>query len=96
MSKLTVKQAAHWISEAWGRPIGPGRCRLRGNWLFVKDPNENDIDCIHNPKGGDIWGEPWTNIPEKLSPFNPDWDKSILKTLDDEISDYLGRYESED
>jgi len=55
MSKLTVKQAAHWISEAWGRPIGPGRCRLRGNWLFVKDPNENDIDVYITLKAG-IYG----------------------------------------
>ena len=90
MSKITVKQAAYWLSEAWGRNVPPNRCRLRGNWLFVYTvPFTTDIDCIY--AGGarfgrlNVSGEPWTEINWEDSPFNPKWDKSILEKLDAEI-----------
>ena len=89
MSKITVKQAAYWLSEAWGRNVPASRCRLRGNWLFVDDPHEKHIDCIYSPMGGDMWGEPWTEINWEDSPFNPKWDKGILEKLDAEITEYL-------
>ena len=104
MSKITVKQAAHWVSEAWGRDIPARRCRLRGNWLFVDDPCENDIDCLyagltrfgrlyapnceHCGSSGNLWGEPWTAINWEDSPFNPKWDKGILEKLDAEIKEH--------
>ena len=67
--KLTAVKAAYWLSEAWGETIKPNDVRLRGNWMFVRYSNDEDVDCIFVPTGNDLHGEPWSDISHNESPF---------------------------
>ena len=69
--RLTKAEARLWISEAWGMPISINNVRLRGDWLFVRQPDDDEIDCIYRPMNGDISGEPWDSIRLEDSPFLP-------------------------
>ena len=93
---LSRKDAALWLSEAWGRDdIRAQHVRHVGNWLFHHDPDyPQEVTCIHAPKSGDIWAEAWSDIPWTDSPFvEKDESKlaKILAKLDEEISEYLSR-----
>tara|TARA_R110000751_G_scaffold240518_1_gene341119 strand:+ start:631 stop:936 length:306 start_codon:yes stop_codon:yes gene_type:complete len=91
MTNLTVKQAAHWLSEAWGKEIKTRDVRLRGNWLFWHDREYCEVDCIHNPKGGDLWAEAWTGISLEKSPWLATTEtlNETLATLDKGIAKYI-------
>mgnify|MGYP003677278927 FL=1 len=93
MSKqLSRKDAAHWLSEAWGQEIRPAQVRHLGNWLFHHDPEyPNDVDCIHAPKSGDIWAETWDVINFSDSPF-AEKDKSKLANTITKLDNEIGKY----
>ena len=98
--KLTKAEAQLWLSEAWGRSIRISHIRLRGDWLFVRDLDEfpefaYEVDCIHMPKSGDIWGEPWDGIRLEDSPFIPHNKEAVdiaVAKLDAEIAKYYAEY----
>jgi hypothetical protein len=103
LKKLSRKDAALWLSEAWGRDdIRPRHVRHLGNWLFVDDPQDTrsgEVECIHAPKSGDIWAEPWSGIPFIESPFVEKDQAKLAKTLaklDDGIANYIAKYNLED
>ena len=92
--KLSRTDAALWLSEAWGRgDIRPSDVWHVGNWLFHHDPDwPEDVTCIHAPKSGDIWAEPWDDIRFIDSPFvEKDKEKlsQTLAKLDNEIGKYI-------
>ena len=78
-TRLTKAQARLWISEAWGRDISINNVKLRGDWLFVRDPeeDEDEVECIYRPKSGDMWGEPWDMVRLADSPFVAHNDEAV-------------------
>ena len=58
-TRLTKAEARLWISEAWGRDISINNVKLRGDWLFVRDPEEDEDEvegvkeCGHEEGGGE-------------------------------------------
>jgi hypothetical protein len=99
--KLSRKEAAYWLNEAWApeNEILPSHVRLAGDWLFYNNPEyPNDLNgiksvtCMHSPKGGDIWAEPWSDIPYADSPFgekDPAKIDATLEKLDASIAEML-------
>ena len=102
--KLTRAEARLWISEAWSRDISINNVKLRGDWLFVRESGymwgeEDEVDCIHRPKSGDIWGEPWDGIRLEHSPFRPDNKEAVditVAKLDTAIAKYYAEMEDEE
>ena len=93
-TRLTKAQARLWISEAWGRDISINNVKLRGDWLFVRDPeeDEDEVECIYRPKSGDLSGEPWDMVRLADSPFVPRNDEAVaiaVAKLDAAMDDYL-------
>ena len=78
-TRLTKAEARLWISEAWGRDISINNVKLRGDWLFVRDPeeDEDEVECIYRPKSGDLSGEPWDMVRLADSPFVPHNDEAV-------------------
>ena len=77
----TTKTIAHWLSEAWGDEVKTCNVRLRGNWVFVRNPNfDDEVDALFMPHGGDLHGEPWTGVRMSESPFVVK-DKTAIKKL---------------
>jgi hypothetical protein len=99
--KLTKAEAQLWLSEAWGRSIRISHIRLRGDWLFVRDIDEfpdyaDEVDCIHMPKSGDIWAEPYDCIHLEDSPFVPHNKEAVdiaIAKLDTKIAKYYAEYD---
>ena len=95
--RLTKAAARLWISEAWGRHISINNVKLRGDWLFIREPEwPDEVECIHMPKSGDIWGEPWDGIRLEDSPFVPHNKEAVdiaVAKLDAEIAKYLAEME---
>lgn len=87
--RMTQADARRWICEAWGRAIPVSDVKLRGEWLFVRVDDE--VECVHMPNSGDLWGEPWDVINLEDSPFVPKnktaVDAAIVK-LDASIASY--------
>jgi hypothetical protein len=82
--QLSRKAAAWWLSEAWGRDdIRPAHVRHVGNWLFYHDPKDypEEVACIYAPKSGDLWAEPWDDIPFSDSPFCENPSGKLAETL---------------
>ena len=97
--KLTRAEARLWISEAWGRHISINNVKLRGDWLFVREPDEDEVDCIYRPMSGDIWAEPWDGIRLEDSPFisgNKEAVDVAVAKLDAEIAKYHAEMEDEE
>ena len=93
-TRLTKAEARLWISEAWGRDISINNVKLRGDWLFVRDPeeDEDEVECIYRPKSGDMWGEPWDMVRLADSPFVAHNDEAVaiaVAKLDAAMDDYL-------
>lgn len=89
----TTKTIAHWLGEAWGDEVKTCNVRLRGNWVFVRDPYfDDEVDALFMPHGGDLHGEPWTGVRMSESPFVVKNKKAIKKltgALDAEYKAYL-------
>ena len=85
---LTVKQAAYWLSEAWGEPIDAKNMRLRGNWMFVRNRIGAEVVCVPVPRGNDLHCEPWTDIKYDASPFVIKDKATIQQMLDKLDADY--------
>ena len=50
MTKLDVKLAATWLSEAGGEDIPQSHIRVRRGWLFVRYPNYiDDLASLNDP-----------------------------------------------
>ena len=81
--QLSRKDAALWLSEARGRDdIRPAHVRHVGNWLFFHDPEyPTEVECINAPKSGDLWAEPWDDIPFSDSPFCEKDNGKLAETL---------------
>ena len=97
--RLTKAEARLWISEAWGRDISINNVKLRGDWLFVREPDEDEVDCIYRPMSGDIWAEPWDGIRLEDSPFisgNKEAVDVAVAKLDAEIAKYHAEMEDEE
>ena len=87
--RMTQADARRWICEAWGRDIPEKDVRLRGDWLFVRVDDE--VECVHAPNSGDIWGEPWDVIGLEDSPFVPKNETAVAASivkLDAAIAEY--------
>ena len=97
--RLTRAEARLWISEAWGRSISIKNVKLRGDWLFIREPEwPDEVDCIHMPKSGDIWAEPWDGIRLEDSPFTPRNKEAVniaIAKLDTAIAEYYAKREDE-
>jgi hypothetical protein len=97
--RLTRAEAQLWISEAWGRSISIKNVKLRGDWLFIREPEwPDEVDCIHMPKSGDIWAEPWDGIRLEDSPFTPRNKEAVdiaIAKLDTAIAKYYAEMEGE-
>ena len=69
-TRLTAKQAAYWLSEAWGRYVAAKDVRIRNNWVFVRDKDfPDEADVLFWPHGADLHGEPWSGVQMARSPF---------------------------
>ena len=93
--RLTKAEARLWVSEAWGRHISINNVKLRGDWLFVREPDEDEVDCIHMPKSGDIYAEIYDSIPVENSPFVPRNKEAVdiaIAELDTNIAKYYAEY----
>jgi hypothetical protein len=92
--RLTKKQAAYWISEAWGQHIPEKNVRTRGDWMFVYSAEYDEVDCIYQPCGGDLSGESWDSIPWGKSPFAIKDKDKVAELIDDlNKSAKVGPYE---
>ena len=95
--RLTKAEAQLWISEAWGRDISINNVKLRGDWLFIREPEwPDEVECIHMPTR-DISGEPWDGIRLEDSPFIPHNKEAVdvaVAKLDAEIAKYLAEMEA--
>lgn len=90
--KLTAKLAAHWLSEAWGRPVAPKDVRVRNSWVFVLDEEfPDEVDALFSPHGCDLHGEPWDDVRFDESPFVVK-DKQEIKVLTDGLSKEYRKY----
>ena len=81
--RLTKKQASYWLSEAWGQHIPEKNVRLRGDWMFVYSADYDEVECIYQPCGNDLWGEPWTVIAVEQSPFAIKDKDKVAELIDD-------------
>jgi len=89
---LTAKQAAYWMSEAWGRPVAAKDVRVRNSWVFVLDRDfPDEVDALFAPHGSDLHGEPWDGIRFEQSPFVVK-DKQAVKKLTDKLSEEYRKY----
>jgi hypothetical protein len=92
-SKLTAKQAAYWLSEAWGRDISAKDVRVRNNWVFVRDKEfPDEADVLFSPHGADLHGEPWSGVKMASSPFiekNKSAINKLCAELDSQYKAYL-------
>ena len=90
--KITKAQAQLWISEAWGRSISLKDVKLRGDWLFIREPEwPDEVDCIHMPMSGDIYAEPYDTIRLADSPFAPNNKEAVdiaIAKLDIDVAKY--------
>ena len=77
--RMTQADARRWIREAWGTDIPASDVKLREDWLFVRVDDE--VECVHAPNSGDIWGEPWDVISLKDSPFVPKNDTAVAASI---------------
>ena len=81
--RLTKKEATFWLSEAWGQHIPEKNVRLRGDWMFVYSADYDEVECIYQPCGNDLWGEPWTVIAVEQSPFAIKDKDKVAELIDD-------------
>lgn len=90
--KLTAKQAAYWLSEAWGREISPREVRVRNSWVFIfNEDYPNEVDTLFSPHGCDLDGECWSEVSFEESPFVVK-DKQAIKKLTDKLSKSYREY----
>jgi len=90
---MTQADARRWIREAWGTDIPAKDVRLRGDWLFVRVDDE--VECVHAPNSGDIWGEPWDVISLEDSPFVPKNEKAVASSIV-KLDAAIAKYQKED
>ena len=105
-TKLTIKGIALCLGERIGEDVSPREIRVRGNWLFYKNPYYDKdeqtfkkcIDCYWAPdaryNSGVLSMEPWDGVKLVDSPFIPKNDEVVsktLKTLDKEYKEHLER-----
>jgi len=91
--RMTQADARRWIREAWGTDIPAKDVRLRGDWLFVRVDDE--VECVHAPNSGDIWGEPWDVISLEDSPFVPKNEKAVVDSIV-KLDAAIAKYQKED
>jgi hypothetical protein len=94
MPKLTIKAATFWLSEHWGIEIETRDVKLRGEWLFWRDREYGDVECIYNPKNDGLWGETWAGITLEESPWKgtPEVVAQTVAKLDKDITAYIAEY----
>ena len=93
-TKLTIKAIALCLGERLGEDVSPRQIRVRGNWLFYRDPDYSEIECYWAKDcqfTGVMSSEPWHHIRKEDSPFvyhNQDIVFNTCKKLDHEYKNY--------
>ena len=86
-SKLTKEQIALCFGERTGYFVEPKEIRVRGNWLFYKRSDYDDyIECYQAKHArydsGVLCMEPWDHCNLEDSPFVPNNNDKVSKTLE--------------
>lgn len=91
-TKLTIKSIALCLGERLGEDVSPRQIRVRGNWLFYRDPDYSEIECYWAPDArydsGVLCMEAWDGVMLADSPFIPKNDEVVSKTLKNLDKDY--------
>jgi hypothetical protein len=66
---VTQKQLAYRLSECWGVEIAAKDCKMREDWAFYYNRQNDCVECIYSPFT-DIYAEEFTSIPVDKSPFS--------------------------
>ena len=83
----TKKDIALCFGERTGLFVEPKEIRVRGDWLFYKLPDgDGIIDCYRAAHArydsGVLCMEPWDDCTLEESPFIPNNDDKVSKTLE--------------
>ncbi len=90
---MNKKDLAIAFGERTSQDVSPNQLRVKGNWVFYRDPYyPNEAACYARSDGDCICWEPWSDVPIDQSPFKPHNEEVVSKTLeklDKEYSAYL-------
>jgi hypothetical protein len=86
-SHHTKKDIALCFGERTGMFVEPKEIRVKGNWLFYKRPDYDDyIECYQAKHArydsGVLCMEPWDHCNIEDSPFVPNNNDKVSKTLE--------------
>ena len=66
---MTSEEAALYVSERHGCHIDPRDCIYRRGWIFVRDRDYPDIECI-KVDPADVWAEAERTLPYTLEQWD--------------------------
>ena len=82
----TKEDIALCFGERTGLFVEPKEIRVRGNWLFYRSPDYDEIDCYRAAHArydsGVLCMEPWDDCTLEESPFIPNNNDKVSKTLE--------------
>ena len=94
---MNKKELAIAFGERTSQFVSPNELRVRGNWVFHRDPDyPNEAVCYAKEDGDCICWEPYTDVPLDKSPFKPHNEAVVIETLkelDEEYKEHCKDYE---
>ena len=79
---MNKKELAIAFGERTSQFVTPGQLRVRGNWVFYRDPAyPNEAVCYSRSDGDCFCWEPWSDVPIDQSPFKPNNEQVVIETL---------------